>query len=118
MEKYEHYNNPLEGDLFAIIPDKRIAFRGLVQRQAPQKYSEIGRVRFFSPAFYVELFLDMGVSTVIRLNSRAYDPTPLQSVGIRSRSTWEKTASLSRPRSLPSSCRRRLPASARPTRPA
>ena len=83
MEEYEHYNNPLEGDLHFIIPDKLIAFRGPVQLQGSQKYSDVGGVRFFSPGFYVEPFLDMGVSTVIRLNSRAYDPTPLQSAGIR-----------------------------------
>jgi cell division cycle 14 len=83
MEEYDHYNNPLEGDLHSIIPDKLIAFRGPVQLQGSKKYCDVGRVRFFSSDFYVEPFLDMGVSTVIRLNSRAYDPTYLQSVGIR-----------------------------------
>jgi cell division cycle 14 len=83
IEEYDHYNNPLEGDLHIIIPDKLIAFRGPVQLQDGKKYSDVGRIRFFSPAFYVEPFLDMGVSTVIRLNSLAYDPTPLQSAGIR-----------------------------------
>ena len=83
MEEYDHYNNPLEGDLHFIIPDKLIALRGPVQFQGSDLYSDVGGVRFFSPAFYVEPFLDMGVSTVIRLNSLAYDPAPLQSAGIR-----------------------------------
>ena len=83
MEEYDHYSNPLEGDLHFIIPDKLIAFRGPVQLQNSQKYIDFGGVRFFSPAFYVEPFSDMGVSTVIRLNSLAYDPAPLQSAGIR-----------------------------------
>jgi cell division cycle 14 len=83
MEEYDHYNNPLEGDLHFIIPDKLIAFRGPVQLQGSKLYSDVGRVRFFSPAFYLEPFLDMGVSTIIRLNSLAYDPMPLQSAGIR-----------------------------------
>ena len=83
MEEYDHYNNPLEGDMHCIIPEKLIAFRGPVQLQGSQKYSDVGRVRCFSPAFYVEPFLDMGVSTVIRLNSLAYDPAPFQSAGIR-----------------------------------
>ena len=83
MDEYDHYSNPLEGDLHFIIPEKLIAFRGPIQLQGSQEYSDVGRIRFFSPAFYVEPFLDMGVSTVIRLNSRAYDPTHLQSVGIR-----------------------------------
>jgi hypothetical protein len=86
MEEYDHYSNPLEGDggdLHVIISDKLIAFRGSVQLQDPQTYIDVGGVRFFSPAFFVEPFLDMGVSTVIRLNSSAYDPTPLQSAGIR-----------------------------------
>jgi cell division cycle 14 len=83
MEEYDHYNSPLEGDLHFVIPEKLIAFRGPIQIQGNKKYSDIGGVRFFSAAFYVEPFLDMGVSTVIRLNSLAYDPTPLQSAGIR-----------------------------------
>ena len=83
MEEYDHYKNPLEGDLHFIIPEKLIAFRGPVQLDEPLQYSDVGRIRFFSPAFYVEPFLDMGVSTVIRLNSLAYDPTPFQSAGIR-----------------------------------
>jgi cell division cycle 14 len=74
MEEYDHYKNPLEGDLHFIIPDKLIAFRGPVQLQDSKRYSDVGGVRYFSPAFYVEPFLDMGVSTVIRLNSLAYDP--------------------------------------------
>jgi cell division cycle 14 len=83
MDEYDHYNNPLEGDLHFIIPEKLIAFRGPVQLDESLQYSDVGRIRFFSPAFYVEPFLDMGVSTVIRLNSLAYDPTPFQSAGIR-----------------------------------
>ena len=83
MEEYDHYNNPLEGDLHFIIPDKLIAFRGPVQLQGSKRYSDVGCVRVFSPSFYVEPFLDMGVGTVIRLNSLAYDPTPFQSAGIR-----------------------------------
>ena len=82
MEEYDHYNSPLEGDLHFIIPDKLIAFRGPIHLQDSKKYSDVGGVRFFSPTFYMEPFLDMGVSTVIRLNSLAYDPTPLQSAGI------------------------------------
>jgi cell division cycle 14 len=83
MEEYDHYSNPLEGDLHFVIPDKLIAFRGPVQLQGSQTYSDVAGVRFFAPVFFVDPFLDMGVSTIIRLNSLAYDPTPLRSAGIR-----------------------------------
>jgi hypothetical protein len=51
-----------------------------VQLQGSATYSDVrvAGVRFFSPPF-----LDMGVSTVIRLNSLAYDPAPFHAAGIR-----------------------------------
>jgi cell division cycle 14 len=83
MEEYAHYSNLLEGDLNAIIPDKLIAFRGPVQLPAAKEYVDVGGVRFFASSFYVPPFLDMGVSTVIQLNSRQYDTAPLETAGIR-----------------------------------
>ena len=83
MGEYEHYSNPLEGDLHAVIPDKLIAFRGPVQLPDSKKYADVGMMRFFAPAFYIEPFLDMGVTTVIRLDSRPYDTAVLEAAGIR-----------------------------------
>ncbi len=83
MDEYEHYNNPLEGDLHAIIPDKLIAFRGPVELQPPKEYADVGGVRFFAPSFYAQPFVDLGITLVIRLNARAYDPAPLEAAGIR-----------------------------------
>jgi cell division cycle 14 len=82
LDEYTHYNNPLEGDLHAIIPDKLIALRGPSQLGEGEEYRDVGGVRFFSPAFYVQPFRDMGVTTVIRLNSRPYDPAPFEAAGI------------------------------------
>ena len=83
LEEYSHYNNPLEGDLHALIPDKLIAFRGPLDLPDAKDYADIGGVRFFAPSFYVQPFLDMGVTTVIRLNSRPYDTASLEAAGIR-----------------------------------
>jgi cell division cycle 14 len=83
LEEYSHYNNPIEGDLHALIPDKLIAFRGPLDLPDAKAYADIGSVRFFAPSFYVEPFLDMGVTTVIRLNSRPYDTAPFEAAGIR-----------------------------------
>ena len=83
MGEYEHYSNPLEGDLHAVIPDKLIAFRAPVQLPDSTKYADVGMMRFFAPAFYIEPFLDMGVTTVIRLDSRPYETTALEAAGIR-----------------------------------
>jgi cell division cycle 14 len=83
MEEYAHYSNVLEGDLSAIIPDKLIAFRGPVELPDCKDYADVGGERFFSSSFYIPPFIDMGVSTVIQLNSRPYDTAPLKTVGIR-----------------------------------
>jgi cell division cycle 14 len=81
LDEYLHYSNPLEGDMHAIIPDKLIAFRGPVELDG-EEYRDVGGVRFFSPAFYVGPLLDMGVTTVIRLNSEPYDPAPFEAAGM------------------------------------
>ena len=83
MGEYEHYSNPLEGDLHAVIPGKLIALRGPVQLPDSKEYADVGMVRYFAPTFYIEPFLDMGVTTVIRLDSRSYDTTALEAAGIR-----------------------------------
>jgi cell division cycle 14 len=83
MEEYAHYNNPLEGDMHSIVPDKLIALRGPTQLAEGEEYRDVGGVRFFSPAFYVQPFQDMGVTTVIRLNTRPYDPSPFEAAGMR-----------------------------------
>ena len=83
LEEYSHYSSPIEGDLHTLIPDKLIAFRGPVQLPDNREYADVGGVRFFAPSFYVQPFVDMGVTTVIRLNSRPYDTAPFEAAGIR-----------------------------------
>ena len=83
MEEYAHYNNPIEGDLHFLIPEKLIALKGPVQLQGSREYTDIDGVRFFGPRFYVQPFVDKGVKTVIRLNSRSYDTTLFEEAGIR-----------------------------------
>jgi hypothetical protein len=69
VAEYIHYDNPLEGDMHWIIPDKLLAFRCPRHVAAPKTYVDIDGFRYFSPQFYVEPFLDMNIGTIVRLNS-------------------------------------------------
>jgi cell division cycle 14 len=82
IKEYVHYNNPLEGGMNTIIPDKLIAFRGPTQLADGEEYRDVGGVRFFSPTFYVQPFLDFEVKTVINFNSRPYNTAPFEAAGI------------------------------------
>ena len=90
MAEYVHYDNPLEGDMHWIIPDKLLALRCPRQVPPTKTYIDIDGIRFFSPQFLVEPFLDMNVKTVIRLNSEQEDDeysfTVFEEHGIR----WEQ----------------------------
>lgn len=68
MAEYVHYDNPLEGDMHWIIPDKLLAFRCPRHVPPPKTYVDVDGFRFFSPQFFVEPFMDMNITTVIRLN--------------------------------------------------
>ena len=72
-EEYEHYDDPLNGDLHEVVPGKFIAFKGPVDLdKAPYKDDERG-FRSFSPDFYAGIFQDFGVAAVIRLNEPHYE---------------------------------------------
>jgi cell division cycle 14 len=74
MREYEHYDDPLNGDMHEVVPDKLIAFVG-PQDLGGEHYrdDERGRRRF-SPAFFADLFDERGVAAVVRLNEPCYDP--------------------------------------------
>ena len=84
FEEYAHYDNPLEGDLHWIVPNKLIAFKGPRSLPNAKLYHDVNGYRVFSPAFYTDgPFVDMGVSTVIRLNELEYDPADFEAHGIQ-----------------------------------
>ena len=83
LEEYAHYDNPLEGDLHWIVPNKLIAFKGPHSLPNGKLYHDVNGYRKFSPRFYTDApFADMGVSTVVRLNELEYDPEDFESCGI------------------------------------
>jgi hypothetical protein len=83
LEEYAHYDNPLEGDLHWIVPNKLIAFKGPHSLPKGKLYHDTNGYRKFSPCFYTDApFADMGVSTVIRLNELEYDPDDFEACGI------------------------------------
>jgi protein-tyrosine phosphatase len=65
-----------------VVPDKFVAFRGPKTLEDGAEYVDIGDTRIFSAHYYVDIFKDMGVTTVIRLNEPEYDSTIFTSAGI------------------------------------
>jgi len=84
LDEYIHYDNPLEGDLHWIVPDKLIAFKGPHSLSNARLFHDTHGYRVFSPTFYTDgPFTDMGVSTVVRLNELEYAPAEFEACGIR-----------------------------------
>jgi cell division cycle 14 len=76
-DEYDHYDNPLNADLNEIVPGKLIAFRGPRDLGGQQFSDRIKGGQFltrdFSPEYYADMFVQLGVSTVVRLSSSHYD---------------------------------------------
>ena len=83
MAEYAHYDNPLEGNMHAVIPGRLIALQGPKSLPGRSTFADHGGQRTFSPGFYVEPFQDMGVSTVVRLNEREYADAEFEDRGVR-----------------------------------
>ncbi len=73
VDEYEHYDDPLNGDLHEVVPGKFLAFQG-PQDLGGALYRDDNRgFRAFSPDFYAGVFEDYGVAAVVRLNEPRYD---------------------------------------------
>ena len=67
MKEYEYYERVENGDLNWIIPGKFVAFMGPVEsRDTNHRYGH-------HPNTYVNIFKNIGVSKVIRLNEERYE---------------------------------------------
>ena len=67
MKEYEYYERVENGDLNWIIPGKFVAFMGPVEnRDSHHKYGH-------HPNTYTNIFKNIGVSKVIRLNEEKYE---------------------------------------------
>lgn len=76
VKEYEYYERVENGDLNWIIPGKFAAFMGPIEnRDAHHRYGH-------HPNKYVEIFKNIGVSKVIRLNEEKYEKTHFENGGI------------------------------------
>ena len=82
-EEYDHYDNPLNGDLHVLVPGKFVAFRGPRNLPGGAEYRDCEEYREFSPRHYIDIFNALDVRTVVRLNERQYDGSAFEEHGIR-----------------------------------
>ena len=76
VKEYEYYERVENGDLNWIIPGKFVAFMGPIEhRDSHHRYGH-------HPNKYVEIFKNLGVSRVIRLNEERYDKKHFERAGI------------------------------------
>jgi cell division cycle 14 len=66
LTEYQYYEKVENGDLNWIIPGKFIAFSTPVDNAPSQDFT-------FSPDYYVPIFKKLGISMVVRLNTKEYD---------------------------------------------
>eukprot|EP00292_Cryptomonas_paramecium_P000872 CAMPEP_0113690944 /NCGR_PEP_ID=MMETSP0038_2-20120614/18114_1 /TAXON_ID=2898 /ORGANISM="Cryptomonas paramecium" /LENGTH=237 /DNA_ID=CAMNT_0000612409 /DNA_START=231 /DNA_END=940 /DNA_ORIENTATION=- /assembly_acc=CAM_ASM_000170 len=87
MEIYSQLDDPLNADMHVIVPGKLIAMRG-PKDLAGAPYVDVlhddgsFRCRDFSPAYLADILTQFDVSTVVRLNERAYDAAAFREHGI------------------------------------
>ena len=81
MKQYAYFDDPNNGDLQEVVPGKFIAFKGPLDIGAFDYRDSASGLRTFSPAYYADIFRDLGVSTVIRLNEPRYPARAFTSRG-------------------------------------
>ena len=82
LDEYRHYDDPLNGDLHIVVPGRFLAFRGPKDLPNGREYRDRDGYRDFSPAYYVDIFRELGVAAVVRLNEPEYDAAVFPAAGI------------------------------------
>ena len=82
IDEYDHYDNPLNGDLHEVVPGKFIAFKGPRDLGGAAYRDRDNGFREFSPGFYADVFGDFGVTAVVRLNEPLYNAEEFGARGI------------------------------------
>ena len=82
LAEYEHYDDPANGELHVVVPDKFLAFRGPKTLGEGMDYDDSDGVRRFAAQYYVDIFQELGVTTVVRLNEPQYSESVFQAAGI------------------------------------
>ena len=81
-DEYCHYDDPLNGDLHIVVPDRFVAFRGPKDLKNGREYHDHDGFRDFSPQYYVDIFRELNVGAVVRLNEPEYDSDVFVAAGI------------------------------------
>ena len=82
IEEYRHYDSPLNGDVHEVVPGKFIAFSGPRKLDGLYHDDSLRATRDFSPAYFLDIFSELGVSTVVRLNEPHYDRSVFTDSGL------------------------------------
>jgi hypothetical protein len=87
MEEYVHYDSPVNGNLHVLVPEKLLVFNCPTELKDGALWSDSDAVRYFSAAYYADIFGDFGVSVVVRACGHesagaVYDPMPFMDKGI------------------------------------
>ena len=82
-EEYMHYDDPINGDLHVIVPDKLIAMKGPIDLPCGALWRDTPQgSRDFSPEHCAQVLRDFGVCAVVRLNEPQYATGPFRAAGI------------------------------------
>eukprot|EP01127_Copromyxa_protea_P004080 TRINITY_DN1389_c0_g1_i3.p1 TRINITY_DN1389_c0_g1~~TRINITY_DN1389_c0_g1_i3.p1 ORF type:complete len:271 (-),score=37.12 TRINITY_DN1389_c0_g1_i3:59-871(-) len=79
LQEYTFYEQVENGDLNWILPGKILAFSS----PGPEQYGPGREIIRHSPKYYIDLFKEFKVDTVIRLNKIEYDAKLFQEQGIK-----------------------------------
>jgi cell division cycle 14 len=74
VKEYLYYDNPANGDLHVVVPGKFVAIRG--PRSREQQHS-------FRPEAYLEVFKDLRVASIVRLNKPEYKRAVFEKSGFK-----------------------------------
>ena len=81
-DEYEHYNSPHNADMHQIVPGKLFALKAPRNLHGRDYHDDKSGRRYFSPSYMVEIFRDVGVSTVVSADAPAYDPREFTARGV------------------------------------
>ena len=88
LERYTHYDNPLNADLHEVVPGKFVAFKGPKDIPGGRPYADVRAPdggfshREFAPCYYIDILRSFNVQAVVRLNEPKYDAAVLVKGGI------------------------------------
>ena len=82
-DEYRHYDDPCNGDLHVIVPNRLIAMKGPVEPGDGKLWRDTPEgSRDFSPAYCAQVLRDFDVSVVVRLNEARYGAEAFRAAGI------------------------------------